>query len=213
MKGRSDKERFTILFEWVARALQKRFTNVADRRDTEKVYFLALEDLAIDVVEAAAVVICKEGTSDGWFPKTPEWIDIAIGLQVSWQLESLRRQRALAPSAEQVEADLVRLRAARDRLVVYCRKRGYEDMAVFFERYKINHPSTDRDAPFCPKCADTGSRPFAEDDGLVNTCDCHDTNPVLQARRLEAGRDQRLSTRRKRAANLNPRRAEALLSP
>ncbi len=131
--------------------------------------------------------------------------------------ESLGRRRDLPPPADDIDADIARVSAARDRLVATARARGEDGIADFFARYAINHPSTDAAAPFCPDCSDTGRRGRADAEGVIGiddyfVCECCRTNPVLLQRRLEATQGGRLRHRRERAADLNPGRSEALLS-
>jgi len=92
-------EEFTDVFAPLA--IQLRATDADEA--TIRVYYAALKDLDLELVQMAAAEFARRpGENQAWFPKTAEWRD-AVGRidaersERQWQLIQQRRHRGLEP--------------------------------------------------------------------------------------------------------------------
>lgn len=160
-------------------------------------YFEALEPLPLAAVEAAAVQMSQEGTSDNWFPRTPEWFQLAAERHADQLDASFRSDRALQAAPEDRDAEMVEIMKARARCLEIAVKNGQQFMIDYLTAVEPRLPSENDKAPYCGDCGDTGRTPKGD-------CPCADSNPVILARRIR-GRHRTLITRRsQRAAQLRP---------
>ena len=202
MQGRDDKMRFVQAFNRLGLALKCNFKDEKERAATQQVYFDSLEDLSIEAVEAGEKTLRVEGTTDNWFPTSPEWFDAAGEFEV----KRLERPVAglLMPSPELLEQELAATRDARDLFVTECREKGREGLAQFFELLPVRHPSEDPEAPICVLCADTGM--MTQGDG-AGPCGCIAENPRIRAQAIRHQRLSRFKRRHQRTAALQPARS------
>jgi len=203
MRGRDDKIRFVQAFNRLAMALKHRFKDEKERAAAQQVYFDSLESLSIDSVEAGERTLRIEGTSDNWFPTTPEWFDAAAEFEVK-KLEGTPPVALLPPAPEVLEEELANAREARDAFIEECRTHGRDGLAEFIEAIPVRHPSEDPDAVVCKECGDSGMR--AQGDG-AGPCPCADTNPRIRAKVIKYQRLSRLLRRQQRTAALTPARS------
>lgn len=200
----SDKLRFKEVYEKLGRAFGRKY----DQAEMAT-YFTVLEDLPLSAVGSAAFHFAREGTSDNWFPRSPEWYALAAELAID--SEETEQRRALAPSAASIEADMVRIHAARDALIATCYRLGAIKAAKFFETLDVRHPSEDPEAPICSDCGDVG-RVYADDGRWGKPCACLDHNPVIKRRARRAKSRGLVNARTARAKAIAPSRASSIPS-
>jgi hypothetical protein len=201
MKGREDKVRFVQAFNRLGIALKCHFPDAKARAESQQVYFDSLEDLSIEAVEHGERTLRIEGTTDNWFPSTPEWFDAAA----EWEAQELERPIAglLVAAPEVIEEELEATRQARDLFIETCHEKGYTWVAGLIEAMDVRHPSEDPEAPWCVHCGDSGMR--AQGDG-AGPCECIQKNPRMRAAALRHQRLRRFQRRHERTAALQPAR-------